>query len=233
MRHLWRKHCGTVDCILELFMATWHLRRQFSVISECECPKNNNLPSSRHVVTVTMDPASLVLARPRPEGVPNSYRALADHTSVPCSTFHHRARSRQSMRAKAERQQYLTPPEEQAVVEFLLHMSKLGQPVRMKHVPSIAFSATRHRCAANRPRKPPGKNWAKAFENRHPELRAKRVAALDWNRHENNAYEKIEDWFVKIQPVLKDPAVLAENVYNMDETGIMLSMLGSVKVLVR
>ena len=35
-----------------------------------------------------------------------------------------------------------------------------------------------------------------------------------------------------IKDVLQDPAVLAENVYNMDETGIMLSMPGSVKVLV-
>jgi hypothetical protein len=32
--------------------------------------------------------------------------------------------------------------------------------------------------------------------------------------------------------VLQDAAILAENVYNMDETGVMLSMLGSVKVLV-
>jgi hypothetical protein len=35
-----------------------------------------------------------------------------------------------------------------------------------------------------------------------------------------------------IKDVLQDPAVLAENVYNMDETGVMLSMPGSVKVLV-
>ena len=35
-----------------------------------------------------------------------------------------------------------------------------------------------------------------------------------------------------IKEVLQDPNVLAENVYNMDETGVMLSMPGSVKVLV-
>jgi hypothetical protein len=35
-----------------------------------------------------------------------------------------------------------------------------------------------------------------------------------------------------IGKILQDPAILAENVYNMDETGVMLSMLGSVKVLV-
>jgi hypothetical protein len=35
-----------------------------------------------------------------------------------------------------------------------------------------------------------------------------------------------------IGKVLQDPAILPENVYNMDETDIMLSMLGSVKVFV-
>jgi hypothetical protein len=58
------------------------------------------------------------------------------------------------------------------------------------------------------------------------------VGALDWNRHEKNIYPKSENWFKVIGEVLQDAAILAENVYNMDETGVMLSMLGSVKVLV-
>jgi hypothetical protein len=40
------------------------------------------------------------------------------------------------------------------------------------------------------------------------------------------------EWFKVIVKVLQDPAILPENVYNMDETGVMLSMLGYVKVLV-
>ncbi len=32
--------------------------------------------------------------------------------------------------------------------------------------------------------------------------------------------------------MLQDPGTLPENVYNIDETSVMLSMLGSVKVLV-
>lgn len=35
-----------------------------------------------------------------------------------------------------------------------------------------------------------------------------------------------------IGKILQDPAVRPENVYNMDETRVMLSMLGCVKVLV-
>ena len=111
-------------------------------------------------------------------------------------------------------------------------MSALGQPVRMKYVPFIAFSATRHRSAQDRPSKPPGKNWTKAFENRHPELKAKRVTALDWSRHKKNTLPKIKHWYEVIKKVIEDPDVLPRNVYNTDETGVMLSMLGSVKVLV-
>ena len=111
-------------------------------------------------------------------------------------------------------------------------MSNLGQPVRIKFIPSLAFSVARQRSTTDKPIKPPGKNWARAFEKRHPELKARRVRAIDWKRHGNNIHDKITEWFKVIGKVLQDLAVLPENVYNMDETGVILSMLGSVKVLV-
>jgi hypothetical protein len=55
---------------------------------------------------------------------------------------------------------------------------------------------------------------------------------LDWNCHKKNTYTKITYWFEIIGKVLQDLAILAENVYNIDKTGVMLSMPGSVKVLV-
>lgn len=179
-----------------------------------------------------MDRASQVLAQGVPPGVPSSYRALADHGNVPRSTLHHRARGRRSIEKKAQDQQYLHPWEEDVVVKFLLQMSDIGQSVRIKFIPSIAFIATRKRAMADRPLKPPGKNWAKALENRHPVLKARRLGAIDWNRHDKHIYWKVVHWFEVIGKILQDPAILAENVWNMDETGIMLSMPGSVKVLV-
>ncbi|KAL6174359.1 hypothetical protein ACJQWK_00490 [Exserohilum turcicum] len=83
------------------------------------------------------------------------------------------------MQDKAQSQQYLTPWEQSALVKFILHMSDLGRPVRIKYIPSLAFVATRSRPVTDRPSKPPGKNWAKAFEKRHPETAARRVTALD------------------------------------------------------
>lgn len=43
---------------------------------------------------------------------------------------------------------------------------------------------------------------------------------------------KIIDWFEVVGRIIQDLAILRGNVYNMDETRVMLSMLGFVKVLV-
>jgi hypothetical protein len=97
---------------------------------------------------ILMDKASRVLANGLPSAVPTSYRALADHGEVPRSTLHARAQGRRSIEEKAQSQQYLSPWEEDALVKFLLQMSDLGQPVRIKFIPFLAF------CVARDPSKP-------------------------------------------------------------------------------
>ena len=79
-----------------------------------------------------MDRASQVLAQDLPPGVRRTYSALAEHSDVARSTLHHRARGRRSKEEKNQSQQYLTPSKEKAVVKFLLQMSDIGQPVRIK-----------------------------------------------------------------------------------------------------
>lgn len=111
-------------------------------------------------------------------------------------------------------------------------MADLGQLLRMKHMRSLAFRATRHWSLDIRPSKPPGKNWPKALEKRYPDLKARREKGLDWNRHRINIHGKVTHWFEVIAKVLKDPKIESENAYNMDETGVMLSQPDSIKVLV-
>ena len=179
-----------------------------------------------------MDQASQAQAQSLPSDVIRTYAALAERAHVPLSTFHHRAHGRTSKEVEAQRQPYLTPEEEKALTRFLLLMSNLGRPIRIKYIPFLALIIARRRSTVNKPIKPPGKNWARAFEKCHPELKARRVRAVDWKCHEVNIRDKITHWFEVIGNVLQDRNILRENVYNMDETGVMLSMLGSVKVLV-
>ncbi|KAI3579661.1 hypothetical protein IWW34DRAFT_444130 [Fusarium oxysporum f. sp. albedinis] len=65
-------------------------------------------------------------------------------------------------------------------------MSSLGQPVRVKYIPTLAFSIARRRSPANRPNKPPGKSWAQAFRRRHLQLKARSVKLVDWERLETS-----------------------------------------------
>lgn len=188
-------------------------------------------PSTPPLQPTNIDKASRVLSQGVPPSIPHSYQALADHGNVPKSTLHRRTHGQRSIKEKAQSQQYLTVYEEDALAKFILQLADLRQPVRIKFLPSLAFYLARHRIESSRPSKPPGKNQAKAFQDRHPEVRARTVKALDQNRHEKNIYNKVTQWFDVVKRVLRNPAILAENIYNIDKTGVILSILGSIKVL--
>jgi hypothetical protein len=126
-----------------------------------------------------MDLASQDLTKGVPEGVRHSYRTLADHSGVSHSTLQHREVGRRSIGEKAQSQLHLWTPEAKAVIEFCLHMSDLGQLIQIKHMPSIAFRATRYRPLISRLSKPLDKNWSKAFEKCYPKLQAKSEKAID------------------------------------------------------
>jgi hypothetical protein len=152
------------------------------------------------------------------------------------STLWRHARGKPTRKDKAAGQQYLTPCEEKAVLEYALRMYKYGFPIPVKFLGSIAHIIKRQRSsafqilAADEGIRPPGKNWSQGFRKRHPELVARRVRPLDWARHD--VYDKVVEWFTLIGKELSNPAIVPENVYNMDETGVLLSVLNSLKVLV-
>ncbi|KAF2137771.1 uncharacterized protein K452DRAFT_339928 [Aplosporella prunicola CBS 121167] len=117
-------------------------------------------------------------------------------------------------------------------------MSRNGYPIPIKYLRSLACIIARrrssllHASTTGEAIHPPGKNWPQAFYKRYSELKAKKVKALDWKRHDINIHDKITHWFEVIGKELHDPVIKPENVYNMNETGVMLSLLASLKVLV-
>lgn len=155
------------------------------------------------------------------------------------STLWRHARGQPILQDKASRQQYLTPREEKALLEYVLRMADRGYPLPVKFLRTLAFVIARQRTstsavtAAQSEIHPPGKNWPQGFYQRHPELRAKRLRPFDWARHDVNIYDKMIAWFTVIGKELEKADILQENIYNMDETGTQLSVLSSLKVLVR
>lgn len=76
---------------------------------------------------------------------------------------------------------------------------------------------------------PLDKNWCHALYKRHPEVKPRTLRPLDWAHHD--FYEKVEQWFTVIRRELGEPTIMAEKIYNMDEMGILLSVLVSRKFL--
>jgi hypothetical protein len=110
-----------------------------------------------------MDKASKVLTQAPPE-VCGTWAAMADWGGVSTTTLYKRAHGQPSIEDKARGQQYLTVEEEKALTYFLLLMSSFGQPVRIKYIPTLAYSIARRRSTASKLIKPPGINWPRVLD---------------------------------------------------------------------
>jgi hypothetical protein len=87
-----------------------------------------------------MKPASEALAQTDPIDMPADWASFVEtKKEIPYHTDYYRKRGRPSMKEKAEGQQYFAPPEEKALVAFILRMSAVGTPVCVKYIPALAF----------------------------------------------------------------------------------------------
>jgi hypothetical protein len=111
------------------------------------------------------------------------------------------ANNKPSIVDKAANQQYLAPQEEQALVEYVLRLAKNGYPLPVKFLRSLALVIARQRSSTfqiidpSLEIRPPGKNWPQGFYLRHPQLKARRLRAIDWKRDDRQIEEKVRHWF--------------------------------------
>jgi hypothetical protein len=85
------------------------------------------------------DRASKALAEASLPGEPQTYDARSKRSVVPLTTLYYCNHGRRSKEEKAQSQQYLTRPEEKALEKYLKLMADIGNPVRIKYLPSLAF----------------------------------------------------------------------------------------------
>jgi hypothetical protein len=141
---------------------------------------------------LTLDNTDLT---PITRGVPINCDDLSVSVKVSKSTLWRHARGKPTRRDKAACQQYLTPREETALLEYVLRMDERGYPLPVKFLGSIAHVIKCQRTsafqipAADDGIRPPGKNWPQGFYKRHHKLRARKVRPLEWARHD--IYDKV------------------------------------------
>ena len=92
-----------------------------------------------------------------PPDVRRTYCALEEQSEVALTRSINAQNGRRLKEEENQSQQYLTPSEEKAVVKFLLHMSNIGQPARIKYMFSLVFGVARYEALIDRPMKRPGR----------------------------------------------------------------------------
>jgi len=111
-----------------------------------------------------------------------------------------------------EKQQSLSHVQEAVIVEWLIHLSGEGKPVRKKDIRRkiSEFTAGLVR---------PGRKWIDRFMARNPQIKLGKPSGLDPKRAQAFNRATVTGYFKLIEKVLTALRIPWGNVYNMDEKG--------------
>jgi Tc5 transposase DNA-binding domain len=118
---------------------------------------------------------------------------------------------------------------EQALIQFLLRMQEGVMPPNPGMVRSFA-NELRRRLDSSSP--PVSDTWLSRFCQRHPELFVKKRRPMDVARIGAHMVGDILAWFQKYETLLQKYNITASHLCNFDETGFLIGVLKSSKVVV-
>jgi hypothetical protein len=123
-----------------------------------------------------------------------------------------------------ENQQNLTHAEEKALARWLTQLTATGHPARHSFIREIAEEIRKQRrSSSTTPISYPalGDSWVPQFLNRHPTLHTTISRLIESARIKDVTSASIVNFFEVFRSILEDNQITLENVYNMDETGLL------------
>jgi len=159
-----------------------------------------------------------------------SVRALAESYDVPESTLRSRIRGTRSIHEIRRPDRKLQLSEEQTLVKWILDLNRRGFPPQVIDVRRMADALLTARGQIPPPQ-PIGQNWATRFINNQSELQMK------WNCKFHSQRARCEDpvainaWFKLVDETRQSYGILNEDTYNFDETGFMIGVAATSKVV--
>ncbi|KFY83417.1 hypothetical protein V500_10064, partial [Pseudogymnoascus sp. VKM F-4518 (FW-2643)] len=76
-----------------------------------------------------------------------------------------------------------------------------------------------------------GSRWAHRFVKRYPELTMAFRRRIDYQRAKCEDSEVVKAWFALVRNVIAKYGIQEADIYNFDETGFLMGMLSSAKVV--
>lgn len=143
-----------------------------------------------------------------------TYRSVGERYGIPWKTLQarHRALHASYWESHAT-QQLLAPEEEDALCDWIEHLSYSGFPVDKRTVLDLVKQIT------GAPR-PPNDKWVYRFLQRHPGVKLGKPSGLDPKRAQAFNRTVVEDHFKHLEAIINEFNIPWSQIYNMDEKGI-------------
>ena len=120
----------------------------------------------------------------------------------------------------------LTDLEELVILRRVLDLDSRGFQPRQSDIQEMADRLRTDRDASR-----VGPRWAENFVKRHPELTMAFRRQIDYQRAKCEDPKVVQAWFALVRNVIAKYGIQEADIYNFDETGFLMGMLSSAKVV--
>ncbi|SLM33415.1 conserved hypothetical protein [Lasallia pustulata] len=161
-----------------------------------------------------------------------SIHAAARAYNVPHSTLAKRLRGQPTYQQSRMANRKILPTEEEALFQWVISMGERGFPPWISAVRKMADILLSARAGSPTNASPTvGENWVRKFVNRHEQLQSKYTRKYDYQRALCEDPKAISDWFRLVENTRAKYGIPDEDVYNFDETGFQMGVIGTAKVV--
>ncbi|GAC97421.1 transposase [Pseudozyma hubeiensis SY62] len=165
------------------------------------------------------------------EGQHDSIRKAAAAHNVAEATLRHQIAGRCSKCSARDDLQALTPAAETALVDHIRRCACSRYPLTPSILRHYATTITRTDTSRSTTTKLSA-NWLQSFLIRHPSIRTHWSRCLDNDRLSAANEDTIRRWYTQLRVIMREYSVASTNVFNVDETGFMLGVLGTERIVV-
>jgi hypothetical protein len=159
---------------------------------------------------------------------PPSIRRIAAKWGINHVTLTNRVHGKAPRKETNASLQRLSPGEEDSLVEWIQLLEGWGHPPRIEQLRGMASELLQ----AKGDREPLGVHWHDKFLRRHLSLRKRFVTGLEKDRAFAEDPEIFMSWFRLYEHYKTTFNVHDNDIYNMDEKGVLMGDIGKVKVIV-
>ncbi|KJZ68702.1 hypothetical protein HIM_11903 [Hirsutella minnesotensis 3608] len=154
-----------------------------------------------------------------------SIRSVAKKFGIGHTTLRYRLQRQTSKIPRTAPNKKLSVAEEKAICRYIDRLDSINLAVRPEFIVDAANAILRAKAPAAKRDDPPtvGVHWATRFFRRH-NYSKQRQKTLNADRAASEDFDRVVQYFQKLQKIIEEAGVVPEDIWNMDETGFRIGV---------